>query len=140
MAWLEEKRIEKLEVEKKLVILEQSMRELAKCLIQLNHSERYKDSCIRGQLEHEEKIRRSSDRTHLGPDYNYNKFKILQEQNINECILRQEAERRKRHEDWIQLESDKKQVKDDIYIYESYLRECADEKASLNAQNLKKKD
>jgi len=137
MAWLEEKRIEKLEVEKKLVILEQAMRELAKCLIQLNPSESYKDSCIRGQLEHEEKIRRSSDRAHLGPYYN--KLKTLQEQNINECILRQEAERRKRHEDWIQLESDKKQVKDDIYIYESYLRECADEKASLNAQNLKKK-
>jgi len=133
MAWLEEKRIEKLEVEKKLVILEQAMRELAKCLIQLNPSESYKDSCIRGQLEHEKKIRRSSDRAHLGPYYN--KLKTLQEQNINECILRQEAERRKRHEDWIQLESDKKQVKDDIYIYESYLRECADEKASLNAQN-----
>jgi hypothetical protein len=140
MAWLEEKRIEKLEVEKKLGVLEQAMRELAKCLIQLNPSESYQDSCIRQQLEHEEKIRRSSDRTHLGPDYNYNKFKILKEQNINECVLRQEAVRRKRHEDWVQSEIDKKQAKDDIYIYESYLRECADEKASLDAQNLKKKD
>ena len=140
MAWLEEKGIEKLEVEKKLVVLEQAMRELAKCLIQLNPSESYLDSCIRQQREHEEKIRRSSDRTHLGPDYNSNKFKNLRKQNINECILRQEAVRRKRHEDWVQSETDKKQAKDDIYIYESYLRECADEKASLDAQNLKKKD
>ena len=140
MAWLEEKRIEKLQVEKKLVVLKQAMRELAKCLIQLNPSESYHDSCIRHQREHEEKIRRSSNRTHLSPDDNYNKFKILQEQNINECILRQEAVRRKRHEDWIQSEIDKKQAKDDIYIHESYLRECANEKASLDAQNLKKKD
>ena len=48
--------------------------------------------------------------------------------------------RRKRHEDWVQSEIDKKQAKDDIYIHESYLRECANEKASLDAQNLKKKD